>query len=158
MDISNPVTPMPVQGAFSYTVAAADSNEMPKVVQFRILSQGLHFVEFARILFFTSVWNNRPSVKQPFSLLNNYYSILNQVSYNLPKRLQAKLDEVRQGLPLLFRPSYPMAFRHDDLLENNIHVDEATGHITGIVDWPDAIIAPFGVSLAALRLYLAFRL
>lgn len=44
-----------------------------------------------------------------------------------------------------------MAFQHDDLLENNIHVDETTGRITGIVDWSDAIIAPFGVSLGGLE-------
>ncbi len=50
-----------------------------------------------------------------------------------------------------------MAFQHDDLLENNIHVDEATGRITGIVDWADAIIAPFGVSLGGLETILGVQ-
>lgn len=54
-------------------------------------------------------------------------------------------------LPLLFRPGCPMALQHDELLENNIHVDEVTGRITGIVDWADAVIAPFGVSLSGLE-------
>lgn len=50
-----------------------------------------------------------------------------------------------------------MAFQHDDLLENNIHVDNATGHITGIVDWSDAMIAPFGVSLGGLETILGIQ-
>jgi hypothetical protein len=40
---------------------------------------------------------------------------------------------------------------HDDLLEMNIHVDEDTGRITGIVDWADAKVAPFGTSLGGLE-------
>jgi hypothetical protein len=33
----------------------------------------------------------------------------------------------------------------------NIHVDKDTGRITGIVDWADSRIAPFGTSLGALE-------
>jgi hypothetical protein len=47
--------------------------------------------------------------------------------------------------------------QHDDLLENNIYVDEATGHIIGIVDWADAMIAPFGVSLGGLETVLGVQ-
>ncbi|KAF9775138.1 hypothetical protein IL306_006784, partial [Fusarium sp. DS 682] len=56
--------------------------------------------------------------------------ILDEVSPGLPAQLQATLDDVRQELPRLFQPRYPMVLQHDDLLVNNIHVDEATGHIT----------------------------
>jgi Phosphotransferase enzyme family len=107
--------------------------------------------------FFAAAWNNRPTVEQSLGLLDEYYDILDQVSQGLPEQLQAKLGEVRQELPLLFRPDYPMAFQHDDLLENNIHVDETTGHITGIVDWSDGIIAPFGVSLIGLETLLGVQ-
>jgi len=107
--------------------------------------------------FFASAWINRPAVKQPSNLLDEYSRILDQVSQGLPERLRSKLDEVRQELPLLFRPDYPMVIQHDDLLENNIHVDEATGHITGIVDWADAMIAPFGVSLGGLETVLGVQ-
>ncbi|RSL85133.1 hypothetical protein CDV31_016613 [Fusarium ambrosium] len=108
-------------------------------------------------LFFAAAWNNRSTVEKPPGLLDEYYDILDQVSQGLPEQLQAKLDEVRQELPRLFRPDYPTAFQHDDLLENNIHVDEATGRITGIVDWSDAIIAPFGVSLGGLETILGVQ-
>jgi len=33
-------------------------------------------------------------------------------------------------------------------------VNEVTGHITGVVDWADAMIAPFGVSLGGLEIIL----
>ncbi|EEQ30019.1 hypothetical protein McanMca71_007960 [Microsporum canis] len=199
------VSPTPVQGATSYTVAAAGSR---KVVQFRSSKLDMECIENARLSyrgfvpncelygtagdiyvyvwdlvpgpafcqvrrqflslgigmeqrlhqtvldfarFFASAWNNRPAVKQPTGILKEYREILDQLSLSLPNRLQLKLDQVRQGLPLLFRPGYPMALQHDDLLENNIHIDEVTGHITGIVDWADAIVAPFGVSLGGLE-------
>lgn len=79
------------------------------------------------------------------------------VSRRLPAAFLPKLEEIRQSLPLLFRREYPMAIQHDDLLENNIHVDEDTGRITGIVDWQDAIIAPFGVSLGYIEIVLGVR-
>jgi hypothetical protein len=107
--------------------------------------------------FFASAWINRPAVKQPSGLLDEYSRVLDQISQGLPERFQPKLDEVRQGLLLLFRPDYPVVVQHDDLLENNIHVDEATGHITGIVDWADAMIAPFGVSLGGLETVLGVQ-
>jgi Ser/Thr protein kinase RdoA (MazF antagonist) len=83
--------------------------------------------------FFASAWINKPAytLEPPPGLLGEYSKILDEVSPDLPAQLQAKLDDVRQELPRLFRSSYPMVLQHDDLLENNIHVDEATGHITG---------------------------
>ena len=89
-------------------------------------------------------------------MLDEYLEVLNQVSQGLPKRLQAKLGEVREGLPLLFRPGYLVVLQHDDLLENNIHVDEATGCITGI-DWAHTIVGPFGVSIAGLETVLGVQ-
>jgi len=50
-----------------------------------------------------------------------------------------------------------MVLNHDDLLEMNIHVDKGTGRITGIVDWADAKIAPFGTSLGGLETILGVQ-
>ncbi|KIH95123.1 hypothetical protein SPBR_03548 [Sporothrix brasiliensis 5110] len=50
-----------------------------------------------------------------------------------------------------------MVPNHTDLLENNIHVDPATGHITGICDWKDAEVSPFGTSLEGLESLLGER-
>ncbi|RSL40391.1 hypothetical protein CEP54_016129 [Fusarium duplospermum] len=115
--------------------------------------------DFAR--FFASAWMNRPALGQPADtarkLFAHYTRILDQLSQTLPERFQPCLDEVRQGLPLLFRSDYPLVLNHDDLLEMNIHVDEGTGRITGIVDWADAIIAPFGTSLGGLETVLGVQ-
>ncbi|KAI1475842.1 hypothetical protein F4774DRAFT_428645 [Daldinia eschscholtzii] len=113
--------------------------------------------DFARL--FASAWINRPVHQLPATdaLFNHYRQILDQLSQGLPSRFHAKLSEVRQGLPLLFRPTYPMIVNHDDLFEMNIHVDEESGGITGIVDWADAKIAPFGTSLGGLETLLGVR-
>jgi len=111
--------------------------------------------------FFASAWINRPALELPpdtaRKLFAHYSWILDQLSQGLPERFQPKLDEIRQGLPLLFRSDYPIVLNHDDLLEMNIHVDEGTGRITGIVDWADAIIAPFGTSLGGLETILGVQ-
>ncbi|KAH6714414.1 hypothetical protein BKA61DRAFT_632312 [Leptodontidium sp. MPI-SDFR-AT-0119] len=93
--------------------------------------------------FFTLAWINKPAytLEPPPGLLGEYSKILDKVSLDLPTQLQAKLDDVRQELPRLFRSNYLMA----------------TGHITGIVDWADAKIAPFGVSLAAMEVVLGIQ-
>lgn len=58
----------------------------------------------------------------------------------------------RAGLPLLFVSTYPMVLTHGDLSsEMNILVDPSTGHITGVIDWAEAKIGPFGVSLWGLE-------
>ncbi|KAI0408312.1 hypothetical protein F4802DRAFT_549313 [Xylaria palmicola] len=115
--------------------------------------------DFAR--FSASAWTNRPALKEPLDtgpeLFAHYSQILDRLSQGLPKRFRPKLDEVRQGLPLLFRSHYPMVLNHDDLLEMNIHVDTGSGRITGIVDWADAKIAPFGTSLGGLEIILGVQ-
>ena len=84
-------------------------------------------------------------------LFEHYSSIINRLSQALPQRFQAKLDEVCRGLPLLFRTDYPLVLNHDDLLAMNIHVDEETGCITGIVDCADAKLSPFDMSLGGVE-------
>ncbi|WQF86950.1 hypothetical protein CDEST_11964 [Colletotrichum destructivum] len=137
------VPPTPVQGQTSYTVAA---DAVPGiVVQFRQSALDLELINLARQTYgrFVPVceqraWINRPLLRHTpqdtQELFDRYESILNRLSQSLPKRFQQKLCEVRQSLPLLFRLDYVMTVNHDDLLEMNIHVDEETGRITGIVD------------------------
>lgn len=109
------------------------------------------------IRFSALAWINKPGLKQPVGLLEEYSRALDKISQGLPGHILAKLDEVRQRLPLLFHSEYPSAIQHDDFLENNFHVDEATGHITGVVDWADAMIAPFGLSLGGLETILGVQ-
>ena len=45
--LKSSVSPIPIQGAISYTIAA-DSGQIPKVIQFRSLKLNLELVEYAR--------------------------------------------------------------------------------------------------------------
>lgn len=58
---------------------------------------------------------------------------------------------VRRGLSLLFIPTYPMVLNHGDLCGMNFLVDPSTGHLTGVIDWAEAQICPFGMSLWGLE-------
>ncbi|KAI5920905.1 hypothetical protein F4810DRAFT_702684 [Camillea tinctor] len=114
--------------------------------------------DFAR--FFASAWIKRPVLQQLPAideLFNDYCQTLDRLAQSLPTRFQSKLDEVRQGLHLLFRPSYPMVANHTGLLEMNIYVDEQIGGITGIVGWAASEIAPFGTSLGGLETVLGVQ-
>ncbi|KAH7190877.1 hypothetical protein DER44DRAFT_707834 [Fusarium oxysporum] len=108
--------------------------------------------DFAR--FFALAWLNESQSPEPLpiGLQESYCADLDKLSLTLPESLHSTIDRVRKDLHLLFRPEYPTVVQHGDILENNIHVDEATGHITGIVDWHDAFIAPFGLSLGGVEI------
>lgn len=55
-----------------------------------------------------------------------------------------------EHLPSLCSGDLPLVLTHNDLNTMNILVDGCSGNITGIVDWVDAGIQPFGLSLYAL--------
>ncbi|KAI1779168.1 hypothetical protein F4818DRAFT_241234 [Hypoxylon cercidicola] len=111
--------------------------------------------DFAR--FFASAWINRLPVEAPPGLKAEYEAMLDTLFLELPGSLRPTISNVRQNLSLLFRPDFPMVLQHDDLLENNFHVEEATGCITGIVDWADAKVAPYGISLGGLEIVLGIQ-
>ncbi|KYK62090.1 hypothetical protein DCS_03235 [Drechmeria coniospora] len=74
-----------------------------------------------------------------------------------PERFRGKNEEIVTDLLLLLRPEYPMVLNDDDLLEMNLHLDERDGQVTGIVDWADAIVSPFGMSLRRLETILGVQ-
>lgn len=74
-------------------------------------------------------------------------SQLVQLSAGLPQRFGPVLDGLIQRLPYLMGAGWPLVPNHDDLLENNIHVDPSTGKLVGICDWAGTEISPFGMSL-----------
>lgn len=48
---------------------------------------------------------------------------------------------------MLVSNTLPFVLSHQDLCEMNILIDPETGRITGIIDWAEARISPFGFSL-----------
>ena len=90
----------------------------------------------------------------PAELSSKYLSQLQQLRIGLPQRFHATLDNLIPQVSDLFAEGWPLVPNHTDLLENNIHVDPATGKITGICDWREAEVSPFGMSLGGLEVML----
>jgi Ser/Thr protein kinase RdoA (MazF antagonist) len=80
-------------------------------------------------------------------MLAEFYSKFDLLARSLPSRFASNLGRVRQDLPLLFSGALPFVLSHGDLCEMNILIDSENGNITGIVDWAEARILPFGFSL-----------
>lgn len=57
---------------------------------------------------------------------------------------------VRENMDGLFSGNYPIVLTHGDLSEMNMLVDPDGGALTGVVDWAEASLLPFGFSLYAL--------
>ncbi|EAU36573.1 predicted protein [Aspergillus terreus NIH2624] len=75
---------------------------------------------------------------------------LDTLAQRLPPRFHRAIADLRGELPIIFGPSYPLVLGHGDLCEMNILVDPEAGGITGIIDWAEAMILPFGMSLWGL--------
>lgn len=86
-----------------------------------------------------------------------YESQLQQSHRGLPIRFRAELKRLLKHLTELFAEDWPLVPNHTDLLENNIPVSPETGSITGICDWKDATVSPFGTSIEGLVCLLGER-
>ncbi|KAK8917397.1 hypothetical protein H634G_09028 [Metarhizium anisopliae BRIP 53293] len=108
--------------------------------------------------FFAQSWNNRqtttPDIVQ--ATHNDYRQKLQLLSEALPSRFTQNLQKAIAGLELLFTPEYPWVLGHGDLSALNIMTEPSTGHITGIIDWAEAQILPFGMNLWGLENVLGY--
>lgn len=95
--------------------------------------------------------------KDPSALSREYLEKLRTPRDGLPTRFRQSLDYVQSHLPRLFADDWPQVPNHVELLEDNIHVDPETGRITGVCDWPEAEIGPFGMSLGGLETMLGIN-
>ena len=77
---------------------------------------------------------------------------LRQLAAALPDNwLRAKAQEALAHLQTASLADYPAVLTHGDLIPSNILVDDETWHITGLVDWAEAEILPFGTCLYGLE-------
>ncbi|KAG8411411.1 hypothetical protein J3458_015471 [Metarhizium acridum] len=67
----------------------------------------------------------------------------------LPVRLHHIIQKCVNSLDAIL--SLPMVLLHKDFSSCNIVVDEATCHLTGVIDWAEADIGPFGMNLYTLQ-------
>jgi hypothetical protein len=64
--------------------------------------------------------------------------------------LRPTVSELIDVLPSLFNQNIPRVLTHDDLTVTNILQDENDFHVTGVVDWSEAKIRPFGFDMDIL--------
>ncbi|GAB0139111.1 hypothetical protein EsDP_00007326 [Epichloe bromicola] len=104
-------------------------------------------------LYFAASWKARQHTAPDAAekIRAEYEWRFERLSQVLPLRHEQNLNMVRVGLPLLFASSYPMVLNHGDLSELNVLVDPLTGRLTGVIDWAEAKICPFGISLWGLE-------
>lgn len=110
--------------------------------------------------FFASAWRKTPKwipLPDRNVLYQETLSGLQSLRQGLPERFAPTLDRLIVMLPGLFSSNWPLVPHHTDLLENNIHVEKQTGRMTGVCDWKDTIIGPFGLSLGGLETMLGTR-
>ena len=73
---------------------------------------------------------------------------LGELHRTLPDQFLPLVDHVLKNLHKLTAPSYPFVFTHGDFSEFNLLLlDEMSGAISGVVDWSEACILPFGFTL-----------
>ncbi|KAI1292463.1 hypothetical protein F5Y03DRAFT_375862 [Xylaria venustula] len=103
--------------------------------------------DFAK--FFAQSWNHSQKLPpdETAALLMEFRDKFDLLSQSLPPRFTSNLDRIRKELPLLFSQTLPFVLTHGDLCELNILTDPETGSITGIIDWAEGRILPFGFSL-----------
>ncbi|KAL1852025.1 hypothetical protein VTK73DRAFT_9320 [Phialemonium thermophilum] len=95
----------------------------------------------SRLAFFASEWHKTPSalpVSDRPSLHAEYAARLTQLAAGLPQRFRPVLSRLVPRLPALLAVDWPLVPPDVDLLENNIHVDPATGELMGVCDWAGA--------------------
>ncbi|KAI3340635.1 hypothetical protein F4824DRAFT_496922 [Ustulina deusta] len=119
-------------------------------------SRPLHIYEMDKLpgaTFFAQSWNHSQQLLpgETSALLAEFHDKFDLLHRSLPFRFASNLDRVRKELPLLFSKTLSFVLSHQDLCEINILIDPETGSITGIIDWADARILPFGFSLWAFE-------
>ncbi|KAK1763678.1 hypothetical protein QBC33DRAFT_213367 [Phialemonium atrogriseum] len=108
--------------------------------------------------FFGQSWNtSRPlNPDDAAALLTECHSKFDLLARSLPSRFASNLGRVCQELPSLLSGALRFVLSHGDLREMNILIDPETGRITGIVDWAEASILPFGFPLWGLENILGY--
>lgn len=103
--------------------------------------------------FYAQSWNAGQKGRQDeeFAVVQRHFCIkeIEKFTENLPIRFNKFLKKIRSEMHLMFDSDYPYVMTHLDMLPWNILVDEH-GHITGVIDWWDCKIMPFGVAIQGM--------
>ncbi|CEJ94735.1 hypothetical protein VHEMI10251 [[Torrubiella] hemipterigena] len=110
--------------------------------------------DFAK--FFAQSWNyNPPTLPNRAALSQEYEPKIRRLMESLPEQFFPSLFSVIPRFRTIFS-DLPLVVTHGDLCGLNILINETSGHITGIIDWAEMRILPFGFALWGLENILGF--
>ncbi|KAI5464443.1 hypothetical protein BGZ63DRAFT_377666 [Mariannaea sp. PMI_226] len=103
--------------------------------------------------FFAQAWVNRQRLNttEMTGLFAEVRADFDLLAASLPPRFAPNLTRIQRDLPSLFCGALPFVLTHADLSAKNILIDPNRCNITGIIDWADAKILPFGFALWGLE-------
>lgn len=97
--------------------------------------------------FFAASWKH-PQLDADFQA-SRYTTALEKLLTALPTDFHATIHDVVNNLDSIIH--LPLVLTHHDLSCGNMLIDPQTGQLTGIIDWADASIEPFGLALWGLQ-------
>ncbi|KAL9125885.1 MAG: hypothetical protein Q9217_004972 [Psora testacea] len=107
-------------------------------------------VDLAR--FFAVSWKAPQSIDQSYAeeLRQKYTKDLKLLLYHLPSRFHPIIRKSLDSMSSIFS-RLPFVLSHADFSSCNIMVHQFSGRLTGIIDWAEATICPFGQNLYTLQ-------
>lgn len=100
--------------------------------------------------FFALSWKAPQEVDSDYreNLRRKYTKELQLLLHSLPSRFHQITQKCLDSMSAIM--SLPMVLLHQDFNDCNIMVDETSCHLTGVIDWAEAEIGPFGQNLYIL--------
>ncbi|KAI1912747.1 hypothetical protein LOZ61_003185 [Ophidiomyces ophidiicola] len=116
---------------------------------------GITYIDMV-LQYFASAWLHPQDVpqakrKENQEQISKKLFVLNSA---LPPRYCTLISSLQADLRQLYSPIYPQVLTHGDLNAMNTLVMPVTGQISGLVDWAEASILPFGMGLYGLEIML----
>jgi len=114
----------------------------------------LHFLKSKVLIgysFFALSWKAPQEVDSDYreNLRRTYVEDLQQLLHCLPPRFHQVIQKCLSSMEAIL--SLPMVLLHRDFSSCNIMVDGTSCHLTGVIDWAEAEICPFGQNLDTLK-------
>lgn len=112
------------------------------IIQWRVLSD---------YSFFALSWKAPQEVDSDYceNLRQKYTKELRILLISLPPRFHPATQKCLDSMEAIM--SLPMVLLHHDFSSCNYLVDETSCHLTGVIDWAEAEVEPFGLNLESLQ-------
>ncbi|KAI6708655.1 hypothetical protein JHW43_008806 [Diplocarpon mali] len=101
-------------------------------------------------IFFSKSWARAGTSGFPLGLVGQSMGVrLRSLTKNLPQRFRPVARRALENLHSV--RALPWVLTHGDLVVGNIMVDPSSGRLTGLVDWAEAEVLPFGTCFYGLE-------